>query len=116
MSTAKSIEDAEHAKIYGRINAVESKVDETNGYLKGVVETNEKLLALMDKRDVMFWRTICVLAFIAILAVAAVIVGAIGKEGLYAARKIVPIASDALPAHNDFDKYAHNNTNKEAKK
>ena len=114
MPGAKTHEEV-HAEIFGRINHIESKVDETNGYLRGVVESNEKLLAIMDKRDVMFWRTICVLAFIAILSVAAVIVGAIGKEGLYAARKAVPIASDALPAHNDFDKYAHNNQHKEKK-
>ena len=105
--------DEIHAEIFGRINHIETKVDETNGDLRGVVESNEKLLALMDKRDVMFWRTICVLAFIAILAVAAVIVGAIGKDGLYAARKAVPVSFDALPAHNDFDKYAH--TNKQQK-
>ena len=33
-------------KIEERFNVIESKVDETNGYLKGVVESNQKLIKL----------------------------------------------------------------------
>ena len=62
-----------------RFNQIESKVDETNGYLKGVVESNQKLIKL-------FSISLGVISFIAILAVGAIIVGAIGKEGLYSAR------------------------------
>lgn len=66
-------------KIEERFNQIESKVDETNGYLKGVVESNQKLIKL-------FTYSIAVISFIAIMAVGAIIVGAIGKDGLYTAR------------------------------
>lgn len=49
------------------------------GYLKGVVDSNEKLIKL-------FTRALYVISFIAITAVGAVIFGAIGKEGMHSVR------------------------------
>ena len=85
-------------KIEERFNQIESKVDETNGYLKGVVESNQKLIKL-------FTYSIAVISFIAIMAVGAIIVGAIGKEGFKTVRDAVPNLTYYIPAVNDLDKW-----------
>ncbi len=99
----KSDEDMKLAKVYDRINGLESKVDETNGYLKGVVESNEKLIKLFSK-------SLYILAFIAIVLLFALIYGAVGERGLKAVRESVPAlpaSSDleAIPVHPDTDKW-----------
>ena len=81
-----------------RFNQIESKVDETNGYLKGVVESNQKLIKL-------FSISLGVISFIAILAVGAIIVGAIGKDGFKTVRNAVPNLTYCIPAVNDLDKW-----------
>ena len=81
-----------------RFNQIESKVDETNGYLKGVVELNQKLIKL-------FTYSIAVISFIAIMAVGAIIVGAIGREGFKTVRDAVPNLTYYIPAPNDLDKW-----------
>ena len=104
-----------HAEIFRRINTLESKVDETNGYLKGVVESNnkvvqvnERIIQLMENRDVLFWRIVVILAFITLISLGAVIYGAIGKEGLHSVRQTLPpISTAAIPAHNDLDKWMY---------
>ena len=85
-------------KIEERFNQIESKVDETNGYLKGVVESNQKLIKL-------FSISLGVISFIAILAVGAIIVGAIGKDGFKTVRDAVPNITYYIPAVNDLDKW-----------
>ena len=110
MPTAKSI-DEEHAKIYGRINGLESKVDETNGYLKGVVASNEQLLGILTKSQAHLKHALVLSYVFAFACLGALIYGAIGKDGLYSVRRTMPslpIQADALPAHNDFDKNANN--------
>lgn len=103
--------EIEHEKIYCRINKLESKVDETNGYLRGVVESNEKIVAvnsklisLLEKRDTTMWRVVCILAGITMLSLGALVYGAIGKDGLFSVRQILPDKMVAIPAQNDFDK------------
>ena len=77
-----------------RFNQIESKVDETNGYLKGVVDSNQKLIKLLT-------IALGIISFIAVLAVSAIIVGAIGENGLYSARKSVPkILTYVIPTDN----------------
>ena len=90
--------DEIHGEIFGRINALESKIDGTNGYLRGVVESNEKLIKL-------FSRALYILAFIATACLFALIYGAIGEHGLHSVRKAMPGTAYAIPAHNDFDKW-----------
>lgn len=117
---SQATQDTINTEVFARLNKVESKVDETNGYLRGVVESNRqiidinnKMLSTLEKRDTTMWRVICILAGITTLSLAAVIYGAIGKEGLHAVRQttIPPVGANniAIPAHNDFDKwmYAH---------
>ena len=88
-------------RIEHRFNSIETKVDELSGYLKGVVESNQKLIKL-------FTISIGVISFIAIMAVGAIIVGAIGKDGMHSVRQIIPDIVYAIPADNhevDFWQY-----------
>ena len=49
MPQNNAIAQQELSKVYDRINSVESKVDETNGYLRGVVESNVNLIDLLKQ-------------------------------------------------------------------
>ena len=100
-----------HADLYGRVNALESKIDETNGYLRGVVESNEKLIELLKKRDATQSRITWALVALLFFAVGVIAFGAIGKEGLHSVRDTLPkmpTTAWAIPAHNDFDKWMNN--------
>lgn len=104
-------------QIFGRINKIESKVDSTNGYLKGVIEMNEKLIgqydrliALHEKRDKTLSRIIWALLVLLLFAIGVIAFGAIGKEGMHSVRQTLPNLpqqSAAIPAHNDFDKWRY---------
>ena len=104
-------------QLFGRLNSLESKVDETNGYLRGVVESNEKLFAqhdklitLLERRDATQNRVIWALVVLLFFAVGVIAFGAIGKEGMHSVRQTlpkVPTTSWAIPAHNDFDKWRY---------
>lgn len=103
-----------NSQLFGRLNSLESKVDETNGYLKGVVESNEKMLAqndkliaLLERRDTTQNRVIWALFILLLFSVGVIAFGAIGKEGMHSVRQTLPNLpqqSAAIPAHNDFDK------------
>ena len=80
-------------KIEERFQSIEQKVDSMCGYLKGVVDSNEKLITL-------FTRALYIISFIAIIAVGAVIFGAIGKDGMHSVRQIIPDMVYAIPADN----------------
>ena len=98
---AKESDQNAIADLNGRVNTLESKADQTNGYLQGVVESNEKLIKLLS-------RSLYILAFIAIVLLFALVYGAIGKEGLHSVRESLPkmpTAAWAIPAHNDFDRW-----------
>ena len=107
--------DEIHAEMFGRINTLESKVDNTNGYLRGVVESNEKiikqndrLIGLIEKRDAAQGRVIWALLLLILFALGVIAFGAIGKEGMHSVRQTLPTmpqTADAIPAHNDFDKW-----------
>ena len=102
--------DEIHADIYGRVNALESKIDETNGYLRGVVESNEKLISLLERRDTTLNRVIWALLILLLFALGVIAFGAIGKEGMHSVRQTLPVLPQqtaAIPAHNDFDKWLH---------
>jgi len=80
-----------------RFNQIESKVDETNGYLKGVVESNQRLIKLLT-------ISLGVISFIALIAVGAVIFGAIGEKGLKSVRDSMPKVTYAIPAdHKELE-------------
>lgn len=80
-----------------RFNQIESKVDETNGYLKGVVDSNQKLIKLLT-------IALGIISFIAVLAVGAIIVGAIGEDGFKTVRDKMPKVTYAIPAdHKELE-------------
>lgn len=66
-----TIAQQELSKVYDRINSVESKVDETNGYLRGVVESNVNLIDLLKRRDTTTNRIITALVFLLLFAIGA---------------------------------------------
>ncbi len=106
------------ADIYNRINKLESKVDETNGYLRGVLEFNEKLTVQNDKLIRQNTRNTYLFFLLGLVGWLVVAYGAVGPDGLKSVRQTlpsVPIQADALPAHNDFDKYANNQRKEPAK-
>lgn len=87
-------------KIEERFQSIEQKVDSMCGYLKGVVDSNEKLIKL-------FTRALYIISFIAIIAVGAIIVGAIGESGFKTVRDAMPTISYAIPAdHHELDKWS----------
>ena len=104
-------------QLFGRLNSLESKVDETNGYLRGVVESNEKLFAqndklitLLERRDTTQNRVLWALLVLLLFAIGVIAFGAIGKEGMHSVRQTLPNLppqSAAIPAHNDFDKWRY---------
>ncbi len=70
------------------------------GYLKGVVDSNEKLIKL-------FTRALHIISVIALVAVGAVIYGAIGENGMKSVRNLMPDLTYAIPTHNDLDQWQH---------
>ena len=98
--------DAEHDKIYSRINSLESKVDSTNGYLRGVVESNEKLIALIEKRDKTMSRVMWGLLVLLLFTIGVIAFGAIGKEGMFTIRDTVPKMA-AFPPDHSLDKWKY---------
>lgn len=94
-------------QLFGRLNSLESKVDETNGYLKGVVESNEKLIALLQKRDATQSRITWALVVLLFFAVGVIAFGAIGKDGMHSVRQTMPLKTAAVPLYNDFDKWRY---------
>lgn len=119
MAQNNTIAQQELSKVYDRINSVESKVDETNGYLRGVVESNVNLIDLLKRRDTTTGRIITALVFLLLFAMGVIAYGAIGERGLKTVRDTlptVPTRNEAVPTHNDFDKYANHNQRKDTTK
>ena len=109
----------ELSKVYQRVNTIESKVDETNGYLRGVVESNVSLIDLLKRRDTTTSRMTAALMLLLLFAIGVIAYGAIGEKGLKTVRDTlpsVPTQTDALPAHNDFDKWGQSTAQKPHKK
>ena len=105
-------------KVYLRINKIESKVDETNGYLRGVVEFNGKITVQNDKLIRQNARNTYLFFLLGLVGWLVVAYGAVGRDGLKSVRQTlpsVPIQTDALPTHNDFDKYANNQRKEKAR-
>lgn len=86
-------------ELYNKVNSFKTEFAEMNGYLKSIVEQNEKLIKLL--RNAMY-----ILAFITLCCLFAVIYGAIGKDGLHSVRDAIPKMA-TIPAHNDFDKWMY---------
>lgn len=84
-------------ELFRRVNVLEQVCNETNGYLKGIVESNEKLIKLFSK-------ALYILAAIAVLSLLAVIYGAIGKEGMKSVRETMPRVAD-IQGVADLDKW-----------
>ena len=99
-----------NSQLSSRLNVLESKVDETNGYLRGVVESNEKLITLLERRDTTMGRVLWALLVLLLFAIGVIAFGAIGKEGMHSVRQTLPNfpqQSAAIPVHNDFDKWRY---------
>lgn len=120
MPQDNAIAQQELSKVYDRINSVESKVDETNGYLRGVVESNVNLIDLLKRRDTTTGRIITALVFLLLFAMGVIAYGAIGERGMKTVRDTLPSVptqqTNALPAHNDFDKWSQSTAQKPHKK
>lgn len=105
---------------YEKINALTTRVES----LVGVVDTSNDILikqmeqnatdhaAAMDKMQAMhdsyvtMTKYIIGLLFIVIFSlIGALIYGAVGKEGLRAVRETMPKVAQAIPWHNDMDKF-----------
>lgn len=84
-------------ELFRRVNALEQVYSETTGYLKGIVESNEKLIKLFSK-------ALYILAAIAVLSLLAVIYGAIGKDGMKSVRETMPRVAD-IQGVADLDKW-----------
>ena len=91
-------------KTESRFNQIESKVDEMNGFLRGVISSNERLIKLLT-------ISLGVISFIAITALGALIIGAVGESGFKTIRDKTPKVSYAIPATNDLDKWKNNRHN-----
>ena len=83
--------------MFRRVNALERVYSETTGYLKGILESNEKLIKL-------FAWALGILATISVLLLLAVIYGAIGKDGMKSVRETMPRVADIQGAA-DLDKW-----------
>lgn len=97
-------------QLFKRVNDLEADQSETKGYLKAIVEQNEKLIALLQKRDASTGRIIWALFGVISILLFALIYGAIGEQGLHSVRQsmpMVPQQTAAIPAHNDFDKWRY---------
>lgn len=108
--------DKIHAEMFARINKIESKVDETNGYLRGVVESNERvvavneqLLALINKRDKSQARIMWALMSLLFFTIGVIAFGAIGKDGMHSVRQVLPSmpldTAAILPHPDGLDKW-----------
>ena len=92
-------QDAINNSLFNKYNEVLKEQSATNGYLKAIVDQNNKLIELLKK-------ALYALAGIASVCVTAclfaLIYGAIGEKGLHSVRQTMPTMA-AIPAHNDFD-------------
>ena len=90
--------DEVHKELFDRVSELEKGQAETNGYLKAVVEQNERYIKLV-------WRVILILAFITIASLFALIWGACGSEGFKTIRDSLPnvptACKDAIPVLYD---------------
>lgn len=103
-------QDAINRELFGKYNGMLEKQSEMNGYLKGVVESNEKiikqndkLIGLIEKRDKTMGRAMWGLLILLLFTLAIIGYGAIGKDGMFSVRQTMPTNLAAIPAHNDFD-------------
>lgn len=123
-----SATDDNFKEIYSRINSLESKQAETNGYLQAILEgpreSNlrhdarfDKFMEQNDRYMKLVWRIILILTAITVISIFAIIYGAIGDKGLKSVRESVPalpisntIDSPAIPWNDDhIDGHSHNN-------
>jgi hypothetical protein len=96
-----------NTEVFSRINDLETDVSETKGYLKAIVCQNEKMMAMLQKRDASTGRIIWALFGIIIILLFALIYGAIGEKGLHSVRSAVPSRVAAIPAPGDLDRWIH---------
>ena len=97
-------------QLFKKVNDLEADQSETKGYLKAIVEQNEKLIGLLTKSQSHLKHALVLGWMFAFMCLGALIYGAIGKEGLYSVRRTLPNLppqSAAIPAHNDFDKWRY---------
>lgn len=90
-----------HGDLYNKYNTLLKEMGECVGAVKTSNEMNLQLIGLLKK----------VLAgsfIVIILLILALIFGALGPNGFKAVTTTlpsVPLTADAIPAHNDFDKW-----------
>lgn len=90
-----------HGDLYDKYNSLLEKVGECVGTMKSANEINLQFIALLKK--VLLGSFIII-----ILLILSLIFGALGPNGFKAVTTTlpsVPLTADAIPAHNDFDKW-----------
>lgn len=75
---------------YAKIHELTSKVGQLAGTVEAANKINQDLVMLLKRALLYMFITILFL-------IGAVIYGAIGKEGFYAVRQVVPTSAEALP-------------------
>lgn len=84
-----------HKDIYARMNDTDRKLSESIGKWDVIISQNERLINLLG-------RAIFFMFVLAMVELAAIIYGAIGKEGLHAVRQAVPISGTADANGEEF--------------
>ena len=91
-----------HADLYEKLNANTAEVKELTGAVRVLTRQNERFFEMMERKDAQYIAELdkkdksqgrIVIALFVLLAftLAAVVYGAIGRDGLHAVRETVPI-------------------------
>lgn len=99
-----------HRELFAKVGTLANSVSELSGSVSVLNKTNTDLVSLLKK-------ALSCEFYIILLLIAALVYGAIGKEGLYSVRQIVPVPSSApvdiphadgvsvIPWHDDLRHY-----------
>ncbi len=96
-----------NSEIFKRINALEKVSSELSGYFKGMVENTKELISLMRNEQKHHKVVVGILASLLAFCIAALIYGAIGKDGLHAVRTTMPHAmlNEAVTNDDGLDRW-----------
>lgn len=94
-----------NAELFKRINSLEKVSSELSGYFKGMVENTKELISLMRNEQKHHKVVVSILASLLAFCIAAIIYGAIGKDGLHAVRNTMPhsMLNEAVTSDDGLD-------------
>lgn len=96
-----------NAEVFKRINSLEKVSSELSGYFKGMVENTKELISLMRNEQKHHKVVVGILSSLLAFCIAALVYGAIGKDGLHAVRKTMPQAmlNEAVTNDDGLDRW-----------